>query len=216
MRRVVVTPTFAAGLGVVVAAVLASSMHTVFSYAEPPSGATCKMLNCGQAAHGGGQSAAGSGNRMNAKPQHGSQPVTSGSGPAAGHTSPPGGDGDAGEAASPGLRYQAAGQAKTGFSGAITIMFQPGAAPAHWRLRFGYPSARIVKVWAGRYLPHGAHTAMVTSRDLAGRGSTGRPMEVWIGVTGHPAPPGVCSFDGRACHIATHAGQRGAVQGTVR
>ena len=35
MRRVVVTPTFAAGLGVVVAAVLAYPMQTVFNYAGP-------------------------------------------------------------------------------------------------------------------------------------------------------------------------------------
>src|SRR5215468_9771298 len=35
MRRVVVTPTFAAGLGVVVAAVLAYPMQTVFSYVTP-------------------------------------------------------------------------------------------------------------------------------------------------------------------------------------
>src|SRR5690348_11194883 len=35
MRRVVVTPTFAAGLGVVVAATLAYPMQTVFSYVVP-------------------------------------------------------------------------------------------------------------------------------------------------------------------------------------
>src|ERR1700749_3796497 len=35
MRRVVVTPTFAAGLGIVVAAVLAFPMQTVFSYVAP-------------------------------------------------------------------------------------------------------------------------------------------------------------------------------------
>src|SRR5690349_19945134 len=35
MRRVVVTPTFAAGLGVVVVATLAYPMQTVFSYVVP-------------------------------------------------------------------------------------------------------------------------------------------------------------------------------------
>src|SRR5262249_18866867 len=38
MRRVVVTPTFAAGLGVVVAALLAYPMQTVFSYVAPGAG----------------------------------------------------------------------------------------------------------------------------------------------------------------------------------
>src|SRR5215831_20210280 len=47
MRRVVVTPTFAAGLGVVVAAVLAYPMQTVFSYVVP--GALGQGgLRCGQ------------------------------------------------------------------------------------------------------------------------------------------------------------------------
>src|SRR5262250_1687900 len=47
MRRVVVTPTFAAGLGVVVAAVLAYPMQTVFSYVAP--GALGQDgLRCGQ------------------------------------------------------------------------------------------------------------------------------------------------------------------------
>ena len=47
MRRVVVTPTFAAGLGVVVAAVLAYPMQTVFSYVAP--GALGQGgLRCGQ------------------------------------------------------------------------------------------------------------------------------------------------------------------------
>jgi hypothetical protein len=213
MRRVVVTPTFAAGLGVVVAAVLAYPMHTVFSYAEPPSGATCKVLDCGLPTHGSGDPAAGTSNRLKPKPQHAPHTVTKGSGPAAGRTSPAGGAGHAVVTASPDLRYRPAGQAQGGFSGAITIMFRPGAAPAHWRLRFGYPAARIVKVWAGRYLRHGAHTATVTSRDLAGQASANRPVAVWIGVTGHPAPPRVCSFDGQPCHIAAHAGQDGGGTG---
>src|SRR6516225_5476706 len=47
MRRVAVTPTFAAGLGVVVAALLAYPMQTVFSYVAP--GALGQGgLRCGQ------------------------------------------------------------------------------------------------------------------------------------------------------------------------
>jgi hypothetical protein len=205
MRRVVVTHTFAAGLGVVVAAVLAYPMHTVFSYAEPPDGATCKVLTCGDPAQGGGNTAAGAGNRMTPKPQHSAQPATQGSGPVTGHKSPARGDGNTDVAAPPNLGYRPAGHAQSGFSGAITIVFRPGAAPSHWQLRFGYPSARIVKVWAGRYLPHGPHSALVTSHDLAGHGSTDHPMAVWIGVTGHPAPPKMCSFNGQTCHIARAA-----------
>src|SRR6516225_5701912 len=65
MRRVVVTPTFAAGLGVVVAAVLALQMGTVFNYAGPaeapcqPAPASCGLSDGGKAPP------LGSGNRMN-------------------------------------------------------------------------------------------------------------------------------------------------------
>src|SRR6516164_7707015 len=52
MRRVVVTPTFAAGLGVVVAAVLAYPMQTVFSYVAPGAsgrgGLLCTQGGCAQ------------------------------------------------------------------------------------------------------------------------------------------------------------------------
>src|SRR5215469_17977232 len=50
IRRVVVTPTFAAGLGVVVAAMLAYPMQTVFSYVAPgasgQSGLVCTQDGC--------------------------------------------------------------------------------------------------------------------------------------------------------------------------
>src|SRR6516225_11956171 len=52
MRRVVVTPTFAAGLGVVVAAMLAYPMQTVFSYVAPGAsgqgGLLCTQGGCAQ------------------------------------------------------------------------------------------------------------------------------------------------------------------------
>src|SRR5215467_3270130 len=50
MRRVVLTPTFAAGLGVVVAAMLAYPMQTVFSYVVPGAsrhgGLACTLGGC--------------------------------------------------------------------------------------------------------------------------------------------------------------------------
>src|SRR6516162_10340905 len=57
MRRVVVTPTFAAGLGVVVAAMLAYPMQTVFSYVAPgasgPGGLVCAQDGCTHHSGGG-------------------------------------------------------------------------------------------------------------------------------------------------------------------
>src|SRR5215469_4671027 len=62
MRRIVVTPTFAAGLGVVVAAVLAFQMQTVFNYAAP-NAAPC-TASCGVSTQQGGEPASVPGNKL--------------------------------------------------------------------------------------------------------------------------------------------------------
>jgi hypothetical protein len=215
MRRVVVTPTFAAGLGVVVAAILAYPMHTVFSYAAP--GASCKVAGCSAASSGGGK-AAGAGDRLK-----GTSPDSSDSGggagvPAGEPTPPSGRSGHAGAGGSPYVRYWAAHRGHGGFSGAIIIEF-PHQVPAHWWLWFRYPSARLVKVWLGSsYLRHGPHSAIVSSKDLAGRAGDDRPVTIWVAVTGRSAPPPMCSLDGRPCHIPgqhrdghrSHPGGRGS------
>jgi len=62
MRRVVVTPTFVAGLGVVVAAMLAYPMQTVFNYAAP-NAAPC-TASCGTSTQDGGEPASVPGNKL--------------------------------------------------------------------------------------------------------------------------------------------------------
>src|SRR5215470_403339 len=111
MRRVVVTPTFAAGLGVVVAALLAYPMQTVFSYVAPGAG-TLSPSPPGPAEPG------------NDGPQASAVPQTGGSGGPA--------------AAQPRLHYKITGKWQGGFWGQVIITF-PGAVPERWRLRIGYP-----------------------------------------------------------------------------
>jgi hypothetical protein len=194
MRRVVVTPTFAAGLGVVVAAVLAYPMRTVFNYAGP-AGAPCQPASCGFGT-GGKAPALGSGNPMKTAGPSATHSGTSGSTSAARHGSH---DVDGpGRAGAPQLTYHTYGKGHWGFDGTIEIVFQPKHAHDRWRLRFGYPAARILKVWAGRYLPHGPHSAEVDSWDWP---SANGPIRFSIGVAGHPGPPHRCSFNGRPCHI---------------
>ena len=194
MRRVVVTPTFAAGLGVVVAAVLAYPMRTVFNYAGP-AGAPCQTVSCGLST-GGNAPPLGSGNRLKTTGPSG----TNGSTSAAQQGSrDPGGYGRAG---TPQLTYHTSGKGQWGFEGTIEITFQAKHAHDHWRLRFGYPSARILKVWAGRELKHGAHSAVVGSWDWP----SGGPIRVSIGVAGLPGPPHRCTFNGLPCHIVERSG----------
>ena len=140
MRRVVVTPTFAAGLGVVVAAVLAYPMQTVFSYVVPGAsgqgGLVCTQAGCTN--HSG-----------QGKPY----PFGVGDGvfPSSPRSTEPGNDapqhvGGGGATAQPRLTYKVTGRWQGGFWGRITIVPGPAAAPMAAADRLSGP-------------PHPAHQA---------------------------------------------------------
>ena len=202
MRRVVVTPTFAAGLGVVVAAVLAYPVQTVFSYVAP--GATGRGgMSCGRE----GCSHAGSnvkpapfglgGGVINPSP---SRPVKRDHDGAPGIPGQQTG-GSGGAAVQPRLSYKITSKWQGGFWSQITITF-PGDVPANWRLRFGYPGGHILGMNPDSYLAPDGHAAVVRSSDYAaGSGPDGRTFAIGVGVQGLPTHPARCSFDGQACHI---------------
>ena len=206
MRRVVVTPTFAAGLGVVVAAVLALQMHTVFNYA-PPGGTTCQVAGCAISSQSGGHTASGPTRRLSTP---GSAAAHSGgNGSTSDGKDSPAGGGSSPVAAAPQLSYQTASKAPGGFEGTIVMTFKPQYAHQRWRLRFSYPSARILRVWAGKYLhiQHSRHSALVASLSSRAHGLP-RLVRVSIEVAGRPGPPPQCSFNGHGCHFGgRHAGQ---------
>lgn len=205
MRRVMVTPTFAAGLGVVIAAVLAYPMtRTVISYGRTPPAriAPCVGDGCGSGTQDGGGSLATArpGKRL-ASPA-----------PAAKHPQPSpapatGGSGASAPGPQPVMHYQTLHQWQGGFVGEITITGPGVQASAHWQLRITYGSARIIGVWGGQWTPHGDHAVLVTPD--GGNGPTdggGDDVQVILAVSGSPGPPTGCAFDGRACRTG-QAGQ---------
>jgi hypothetical protein len=204
MRRVVVTPTFAAGLGVVVAAVLAYPMQTVFSYVAP--GALGQGgLRCGQGGCSHQSSPAGKpvpfgvgGGTLNPSPPAAAEPARNDGSPAPSGQQP--GTGGT-PAAQPHLSYKITSKWQGGFWGQITITFS-GAVPANWHLRFGYPGGRILGMNPNSHLAPNGHAAVVRSSDYAtGSGPDGRTFAIGVGVQGVPTHPARCSFDGKACHI---------------
>jgi hypothetical protein len=200
IRRVVVTPTFAAGLGIVVAAVLAYPMQTVFNYAAP--NARCHGERCGPP--GGGEPASVPGDHLTAPGSEGQRSGGSLASRNRQHRRP---------TAAPELTYQTSSKVSGGFEGTIMIAFRPRSVHDRWWLGFSYPSARIVRVWAGRYIRHGPHGAIVASWDWRGPTAHRRMMHVSIKVAGHPGPPGGCFFDGRACHFGVrHTGRSGSAR----
>ena len=197
MRRVVVTPTFTAGLGVVVAAILAYPMQTVFSYVVPGasggSGLECTQDGCTQHSGRGQPNPFGVGDGMlNLPPQRSAEP---------GKDSP-GQHGDRGSAIPrPRLTYKVTGRWQGGFWGRITITF-PGTVPPEWWLRIGYPARHILRIKPGDHLAPGGHAGLVRSTSYSGGwGPGGRSFTVGVSVQGRPARPGRCRFNGRHCHF---------------
>jgi len=180
VRRVVVTPTFAAGLGVVIAAGMAYPMtKTVISYGGTPPAGGNRCLVDGCVPSGEGLATASPGQRL--KP-----------------TAPVLGDGVL--AADPVMQYETLRQWQSGFFGKVTITNPGGSAPADWELRLGYDSAHIVGVWGGSWSPSGDHAVLVTP--YPGQGTShgwGDSVQVVVAVSGPAGPPSECDFNGRTC-----------------
>src|SRR5215472_16769492 len=144
MRRVVVTPTFAAGLGVVVAAVLAYPMQTVFSYVAPGAlgqgGLRCGQNGCTRQPTAGQPEPFGAtGGALNPSSPGSAKPA--GGDGATGSTGSSGGAGQQTgtghtAVAEPRLSYKITSKWQGGFWSQITVTF-PGNVPANWQLRFG-------------------------------------------------------------------------------
>jgi Cellulose binding domain len=189
VRRVVVTPTFAAGLGVVIAAGMAYPMtKTVISYGgtPPTGGGSCLAAGC--VGDGSGELArAGPGQRLK-PPQPASldpSPVPSGGGAAA--------------AGSPVMQYQTLRQWQSGFFGQVTIIDSGGSAQANWQLHLSYDSAYIIGVWGGKWTASGDHAVVVTPDSGNGTSHNGSGIQVVLAVSGHAGPPSGCTFNGRTC-----------------
>jgi hypothetical protein len=184
-------------------------MQTVFNYAAP-NAAPCTP-SCGVSTQDGGEPASVPGNKLSTPEPSATHSATTRPGSASQPGRRPGGGGPAGhtQASPPQLSYQTSGRARWGFEGIVLITFRARSARGNWWLRFGYPAARILKVWsAGRYLRHGTHSAVVASSDWPAQGAAGGLLRVSIEVAGRPGPPRRCSFNGRPCQIIEHDGSQ--------
>jgi hypothetical protein len=202
VRRVVVTPTFAAGLGVVIAAAMAYPMtKTVISYGgTPPAGSTpCALDGCVGGTDGSGSLATGGPGSPLGTPS----PATS----HPGSTAPLAPGGGTVAAGLPLMSYQTLRQWESGFIGQITISDSSGSAPANWQLRLAYDSARIIGVWGGRWSSSGDHAVLVTPESGDGNSRAGNGhIQVVVVVSGHPGPPSGCAFNGQACRASQSGG----------
>jgi hypothetical protein len=209
------TPTFAAGLGVVVAAFLAANMsRTVLHFSAPIPGNQCTSGDChAQQPHGGTLASARPG-------VHITPSAPSASGPAAGlqpGSSPSVAGGSGAPQPSVGtqpvsITYQQVEHWPGGFADQITISGLGGTGARSWSLAFGYPGSRIAGV-------HGAGARWEPGRPGAGvaRGvawprwgqarDSADPVRLVVIVNGQPGAPSGCTLDGAPCRFAQPASQ---------
>jgi len=198
VRRVVVTPTFAAGLGVVIAAGMAYPMtKTVISYGGTPpvGGNPCQTLGC--VGDGGELATARPGQPLQTPPPAATSPDPSAS-------SAPSGGGTAAAGAPPVMQYQTLRQWQSGFFGQVTITDTSGQA--NWQLHLSYDSAHIIGVWGGKWTASGDHAVTVTPDTGDGTSHDGSSsVQVVLAVSGQAGPPSSCDFNGRACQTSGHS-----------
>jgi Cellulose binding domain len=205
LRRLVVTPTFAAGLGVVVAAGLAANMsRTVLHFSSPFPGQQCPAGGCRPAHPHGGTPAS-------VRPGVHISPGQPNPGPGAGARRPGAMGGVAQLPGSGGhqvtISYQLTKQWSGGFADQIIITGMAGPQYRTWTLAFGYPGARISSVQGARWQPGNADWGVARSSagpDTAWPGEPGGPggrdgVRLTVILSGRPVEPVGCVFDGRPC-----------------
>ena len=195
VRRVVVTPTFAAGLGVVIAAGMAYPMtKTVISYGGTPPAGGGSCLTAGCVGDGSGELATASPGHRIASPS----PTATSPDPSAAPA--PSGGGTVAAGPPPVMQFQTLRQWQSGFFGQVTITDSGGSAQANWQLHLSYDSAHIIGVWGGKWTASGDHAVVVTpDRWDGGSHSGSSSVQVVVAVSGQAGPPSECSFNGRTC-----------------
>jgi len=190
------TPTFAAGLGVVIAAAMSANVPSnVLTFGKQFKGQPCATPGC--VPDNGGLASAKPGQRL-VKPSHS---------PSA--TSTRHGDAQSGTLQTVAVRYQTLQQDGHGdFSGQIVIDSRPGHPLRNWTFQFTYPDAQIMEVWAGSPVPHDAHSATVTAQGGSGWAGASQ-VQITFSVSGPAGPPAGCTFDGHACRYTVSQGSGG-------
>jgi hypothetical protein len=149
-----VTPTFAAGLGVVVAASLAVSMtaKTVLHFTGPDQ-QKCTLRVCPK----GPGLPGGVGTLASAKPGFRLLPASRGpSGSSPPRSASSGGQGSGHVAGSHVvITYRTTQKWSWGFDGQIMISGIPASSVGNWRLAFNYPGTSIVEVQGAQWVPTG-------------------------------------------------------------
>lgn len=213
-----VTPTFAAGLGVLVAAGLAANMpRTVLHFSSPVPGIQCSAGVCAT-------EEPNSGTLASARPGVHISPTSPGT---SGSTLPgqhPAGRRGGGHARSAGssrvtVTYQLTHQWQGGFIDQISITGMD-ARRSSWSLALGYPGARVTNVLGAQWQATSPDAGVAEGYAEPGAagpgggpgsdgGQQGGPqgsssVQFTVVLDGPPVAPVGCDFDGTPCTFSRH------------
>jgi len=205
LRSLLVTPWFAAGVGVLVAATVAleAPKHAVLSYGPVDPGVLCKNLGCASAAP-----LRSPGSLASAKPGVQLPPPAQTRTPAVTRTRTQHAQAAPAPAAQPApttdrspqitIHFAVLKHGNGNFLGVITVRSSQDLGD--WSLGFTIPGARISDVWGAQWQP---------SASLDGGIANGQPWpwprpgpgmaKIVIFATGTPRSPTSCLFDGESC-----------------
>jgi hypothetical protein len=201
-----VTPWFAAGAGIVIAAALAVNTPTALTYGPSGPGGLCTTHSCTGA-------------------RRGQPPEVATATPGVAIKDPSADAKGAGSApAQPGvsamnseLSYQIVWSTERGFAALITM---PGAGKTGWSLQFAFPGAHVRNVMGAQWRPSrdgaggtavGPLRSQKRSSPTSGpepSGTSARPAtpdedQMVVIATGRPQTPSSCTLDGISCHFST-------------
>jgi hypothetical protein len=192
-----VTPWFAAGAGIVIAAALAVDSPAALTYGPAGPGLHCTAAGCASPAPGHQPDLATASPGVQLK-----TPAAGGSGVGGAAEASAGrrhGEG-AGDGASYRLGYQIIRRWPSGFVAMITL---PGdLKPGPWSLQFAYPSAHVDRVWGALWQPSSNGNGGTALGPGPGRGwARAQPdgRQLAVSATGTPTEPSGCRLNGVSC-----------------
>jgi hypothetical protein len=182
------TPWFAAGAGIVIAAAMAVDSQAALTYAPSGPGVHCPVSDCSSPA-----------------PGHPPDLETAHPGVA---LKTPGAEQAGAEAARSGPRLRAAVGYQLGYqiirrwpSGFAAMITMPGDLKrGAWNLQFGYSSARVDRVWGALWQPWRNGDGGTAFGPWQWRGPNGPDArQLTVSATGTPTDPSRCRLDGISC-----------------
>ncbi len=195
VRMLVVTPQFAAGAGIVIAAVLAVDVpHAALSYGPNPEVSTCSSGQCTSTKPSGTGGLTTSDPGIKIKP-----PRHHKAGPAAVQAAEPAAPGGTGAAGTPAARlgYRTIRHVGSGFVAMITVTASPKVGS--WRLGFAFPAAKVQHVWGDVNWRSQGRTVVVSGQPWPWPGQKTVTSRIVVFAAGTAAAPDTCTFNGAAC-----------------